>query len=226
MPPERKKLPADLKFRKLQWKKIPYGKINTTVWKHFIETNCEIDIPLLVQYFVMPKEDEESKVDKPQKAAKTQVIDLKRANHIGLLMSMLKCPATEVRRGIWELDDSMFTEENLRSMVKLAPATTDFELLKPFMGLPPEELAKLGDAEQYFLAIMTVPRLESRCRAFLFKKQFENVSKTLLEEVDKALNAIKKIATNFQFAKLLEVILNIGNFLNYDTFAGDCYGFM
>eukprot|EP00010_Vexillifera_abyssalis_P007595 CAMPEP_0201549788 /NCGR_PEP_ID=MMETSP0173_2-20130828/6232_1 /ASSEMBLY_ACC=CAM_ASM_000268 /TAXON_ID=218659 /ORGANISM="Vexillifera sp., Strain DIVA3 564/2" /LENGTH=1322 /DNA_ID=CAMNT_0047959587 /DNA_START=105 /DNA_END=4073 /DNA_ORIENTATION=- len=225
MPPERKKLPDSIKFRKLQWKKIPYGKIKTTIWKHFMEdSKCPIDTPLLVQYFMMPKEDEKKK-KKKKKKEKKQVVDMKRANHIGLLMSMLKCPIKELRRGIWELDDEMFTEENLRSMVKLAPAKTDHELLKDFIGAPQQVLDSLGQAENYYLAILDIPRFESRVRAFLFKKTFTASIDVLVDEVDRALSAIKKIATNFQFAKLLEVILHVGNFLNYKTFAGDCYGF-
>ncbi|MDP2434449.1 MAG: hypothetical protein Q8P67_01755, partial [archaeon] len=66
---------------------------------------------------------------------------------------------------------------------------------------------------------------EGRIRAFLFKRTFGPLVEVLSEEVDLALSSIKKIATNFQFAKLLEVILHLGNFLNYDTFAGECYGF-
>lgn len=227
MPPERKKLPPEIKFRKLQWTKIPYPKIGATIWKHFQEpeTPVPIDIPLLVQYFAMPKEGEEDKKPKVTKVVKTQIIDSKRANHVGLLMSMLKVDAQAIRRGIWDLNDEMFNEDQLRSMVKLTPQSTDPELLKDYRNAPPEVLKTLGDAENYYLAILDIPRFEQRVRAFLFKRIFNATLEVLSQEVDEALAAIKKIATNFQFAKLLEVILHLGNFLNYDTFAGDCYGY-
>ena len=46
----------------------------------------------------------------------------------------------------------------LRAFVKLTPQKTDIELLTPFKALPEEEKRLLGDADQFFLEIMDIPR--------------------------------------------------------------------
>ena len=43
--------------------------------------------------------------------------------------------------------------------------------------------------------------------------------------VKAASESIKTVSTNFKLAKLLEIILNIGNFLNYGTYAGNAFGY-
>jgi len=114
----------------------------------------------------------------------------------------------------------------------LTPKQNEIEQLKPFFDAPPEMVAKLGDAERFFLGILGIPRLESRLSAFLFKRTFESHSKRLKEDIElgltllddvlrirfnsdiAALLAINELKSNVKFAKILELILNIGNFLN------------
>jgi Formin Homology 2 Domain len=225
LPPGRKELGA-MKFRKLNWKKIPRGKINTTIWKHFQDKCVEVNVPLIVEYFEIPKEDKKKKKLK-KKEPKRQIVELKRANHIGLMLSMLKgYTFKQLAKALVELDESVFNEDNLRALVKLTPQKTDIEQLKEFKTAPPEVLDTLGEAERFFLAIMDIPRLENRVRAFLFKKTFKLQIVSVEEMVEAALHGVDTISTNFRFAKMLELILNMGNFVNYDTYAGNCYGFL
>ena len=50
---------------------------------------------MLIEYFKIP-DDKDSKKKKKKSNAKKQVLDLKRANHVGLLMSMLKMEIADV----------------------------------------------------------------------------------------------------------------------------------
>ena len=43
--------------------------------------------------------------------------------------------------------------------------------------------------------------------------------------VENATVAIKTVSSNFKLAKLFEIILNMGNFLNFNTYAGNAFGF-
>ena len=72
---------------------------------------------------------------------------------------------------------------------------------------------------------LSPPRLESRVSAFLFKKTFEVQMVELKEMVGNAASSIKTVSSNFKLAKMLEIILNIGNFLNFETYAGNAFGF-
>ena len=189
-----------------------------------LSRSVDIDVPLIIEYFQERKD--EKKEEKKLKKERKQVLDLKRANHIGLMLAMLKGKTfKQIRKGIIDLDESIFTEDVLRAFAKLTPQKTDIEMLKPFMNLSDEEKTGLGDADQFFLEIMDLPRLENRVRAFLFKKTFATQMAELDEMVKDATAAIKQVTSNFRLAKLLEIILNIGNFLNYNTYAGNAFAY-
>ena len=62
--------------------------------------SVEIDVPLIIEYF-QERKDEKKEEKKPKKQRK-QVLDLKRANHIGLMLSMAKGRTyKEIRQGLF-----------------------------------------------------------------------------------------------------------------------------
>jgi len=72
---------------------------------------------------------------------------------------------------------------------------------------------------------MDIPRLEQKVASFLFKRTFEGQAARLKEDIDLATIAINDTTKNVKFAKILELILALGNWLNYGTYAGNCFGF-
>eukprot|EP01104_Vermistella_antarctica_P011991 TRINITY_DN339_c1_g1_i1.p1 TRINITY_DN339_c1_g1~~TRINITY_DN339_c1_g1_i1.p1 ORF type:complete len:535 (+),score=279.63 TRINITY_DN339_c1_g1_i1:199-1605(+) len=177
-----------------------------------------------MEYFRIP-DDKDKKKKKKDKVVKKAIVDSKRANHIGLLLSMMRMSPGQVKRCVLNCKDSKFTEDNLRAFLKLIPKSNEIELLKPFLTAPKEVRATLGDAEQFILAMMTVPRLETRIASFLFKRTYEEKYGELKEEIAAASHSVNELKTNVKFAKVLELVLNIGNTLNAGSFAGNGFGF-
>lgn len=131
----------------------------------------------------------------------------------------------DIGRCIKEAKIDSFTEDNLKGFIKLIPTDTDAEMLKEFRGARKEVLDTLGPPEQLYLAVMDIPRLESRLRAFLFKKQFEGTYDRLMNDTRLCERGIKDLRANEHVPRILELILNIGNFLNQGTFTGQAFGF-
>jgi len=212
-----------LKLRKLNWTKVPKNELETSIFRHLQLQGIKIDIPLLIEYFRIP--DDKKKKKKKGKVEKKQLLDLKRANHIGLLMSMLKMSAKEIGEALRKCKDDKFTEDNLKGMIKLVPNDNDFQLLKDFVNAPPEVIDTLGPPEQFYLEIMKIPRLENRLRAFLFKRQFTANITRLTEDIAACHHGVKVMKENKIIGLYLELILSIGNFLNQCTNAGNCFGY-
>merc|ERR1712137_1117912 len=82
-PPPGMKQKPKMKLRKLNWKKVPKNQLSNSIFRHLQLQGIKIDIPMLIEYFRIP--DDKKKKKKKQKAEKKQLLDLKRANHIGLL---------------------------------------------------------------------------------------------------------------------------------------------
>merc|ERR1712063_60888 len=114
---------------------------------------------------------------------------------------------------------------NIKGFIKVAPTDSDFQMMKEFIGAPPEVIDTLGPPELFFLEIMKIPRLESRLRAFLYKRQFSTNLERLLEDVENCHNGVKTMKGNKLLGLFLELILYIGNFLNQGTSSGNAFGF-
>eukprot|EP01103_Thecamoeba_quadrilineata_P012635 TRINITY_DN32_c1_g3_i1.p1 TRINITY_DN32_c1_g3~~TRINITY_DN32_c1_g3_i1.p1 ORF type:complete len:1186 (+),score=292.57 TRINITY_DN32_c1_g3_i1:96-3653(+) len=214
-----------MKLRKLDWKKIPKTQLNTTIWKMLAVEGVELDEPSMIEYFKIPDDDSEQPKKKADNKGPIIALDMKKSNHVGLMLSMIKMTHNEIRQAILNVEDTKFTEDTLRAFIKLAPTKEDIESLKPFLTAPPETLARLGNSEKLFLAIMDIERLKEKLVSFLFKRTFTSASARLKDDIELAHLAVTELTKNVKFAKLLELILNIGNWLNYGTYAGDCFGF-
>jgi len=184
----------------------------------------KLDIPMLIEYFKIPDEQKKKK-KKGAREEKKQLLDLKRANHIGLLMSMLKMGPKDIGEALMKCKAEKFTEDNIKGMLKLLPSDQDVQMLKEFMNAPPEVVNTLGPPEQFYLEIMRIPRLESRLRTFLFKSQFVSNITRLKEDIAACHHGVKVMKENKLLGLFLELILSIGNFLNQGTATGDCFGF-
>lgn len=222
-PPPGMKAKPKMKLRKLNWKKVPKPQLGESVFRHLQLQGIKIDIPMLIEYFRIP--DEKKKKKKSNKVEKKQLLDLKRANHIGLLMSMLKMTPKEIGNFIRKCKDDKFSEDNLKGFIKLVPTDSDFQLLKEFLNAGPEVLDTLGPPEQFYLEIMKIPHLEGRLRSFLYKRQFTTNVQRLTDDVEACHNGVKIMRENKLIGLFLELILYIGNFLNQGTNAGNAFGF-
>lgn len=72
---------------------------------------------------------------------------------------------------------------------------------------------------------MDIPRYDERLESMLFKLRFDKEQ----EDLNKSLNIVKmateQVSNSKKLAKILEVVLKLGNFLNGGTARGGIYGF-
>eukprot|EP01101_Sappina_pedata_P013178 TRINITY_DN945_c0_g1_i1.p1 TRINITY_DN945_c0_g1~~TRINITY_DN945_c0_g1_i1.p1 ORF type:complete len:1327 (+),score=669.54 TRINITY_DN945_c0_g1_i1:127-4107(+) len=222
-PPGMKKEVPKMKLRKLDWKKIPKAQLGNTMWKMLSYQTVELDEPTIVEYFKIP--DDDQPVEKKKDTGRLNVLDMKKSNQIGIMLSMMKLPHAEIKKNILEVQDQKFSEDILRSFLKSVPTKEECDSLKPYINCPPETFKRLGDVEQFLLTIMDIPRLDQKIASFLFKRTFENANQRLKEDIELATLSINEVNNNVKFAKVLELILALGNWLNYGTYAGNCFGF-
>jgi len=93
--------------------------------------------------------------------------------------------------------------------------------LEEFNGDP----ETLGSAEQFYIELLHVPRLEQKINFFLFKKQFEDQIEALRESAEIITSACEELLNSVQFAKILKWIFTIGSCLNRDTRLSESAGF-
>jgi hypothetical protein len=126
----------------------------------------------------------------------------------------------DIRAALISLDESKLTLEAISSLIRFAPTKEEIHLLLAY-----EDKTKLGNAEKFFLEIYDLPRYVARLECWEFKLDFKNVIEELKPQIKALTSASVQLQTSQKFARLLEVVLALGNYINGGSFRGSAYGF-
>jgi len=81
------------------------------------------------------------------------MVDLKRANNIGIMLSHMKLSLNQLHTAIMHLDESILTREKVSQLIKNCPTEDEINLLSQFSGDPKE----LGKVESFLLKVGCLP---------------------------------------------------------------------
>lgn len=84
---------------------------------------------------------------------------------------------------------------------------------------------QLSDAEEFVATIGKIQELVPRLHIFRFKHNFASIVEYLEPNIIAATLACKEIKESEKFAKVLEMILTIGNYMNSGSTCAPAFGF-
>eukprot|EP01087_Luapelamoeba_hula_P025242 TRINITY_DN9923_c0_g1_i1.p1 TRINITY_DN9923_c0_g1~~TRINITY_DN9923_c0_g1_i1.p1 ORF type:complete len:1396 (+),score=301.51 TRINITY_DN9923_c0_g1_i1:241-4428(+) len=198
-----------IKLKRFNWTKVPQDKLRKSMWPQ-AERNTKgivLDEKTLeaVFYLRTGKEVETEKKDKS-----INVLDLQRANNVGILLAKFDYTDEEVRDAILKCNTKILTLDTARSLIRLTPTSDEIELLKGFKGDP----SKLGPPEKFFMKIMDIPRLKERLETIVFLREFESIVEEVLKDMRECGLAMHELRNGLKLRRIMEVVLVLGNFMN------------
>ncbi|OQR85193.1 formin-homology 2 domain-containing protein [Thraustotheca clavata] len=221
------KVKAKPKLRNLYWEPV-VEPTQSSLWSQIgapEDNQKEIDaLKQLTTLFssVPPPEKEKKKpVAKKKAATRVALIDVKRANNLGIMLARFRMPYAEIKRAVLEIDREVLTTEKIAALIQFAPEGEELEAVKAYTGEP----KLLGDAEQYFLEISTVPRYASRLQAVLATFQFDSNVEEQRRLIESVNNTCAALRANKAIPEILKLVLVLGNTLNEGTARGGAQGF-
>lgn len=157
----------------------------------------------------------------PSKRIVSQVLDDKSAQNIlifkrGLLKNL---SIEQIMKKILHCDMSMDIVEGL---IQCFPKP---DILKKFLEKKDRLDKNLSEADEFVVTLYQIENLMPRLRSIRFKLNFDVIVKDLESELIAATHACNEIKTSKKFAKILELILMIGNFMNSGSSSVPAYGF-
>lgn len=212
------------------WAKIDDKKIDDTIWdKRINDDQISLNVKELEEIFcaVAPPKPEPAhgENDGPQRPKKKETIillDPRKSNNCSIMLSRFgKIDYKEIKKAILECDEEILTPENVGAMKQFVPTSEDIEILKEYSG----DIASLGKAEQYYMAIMDIPKLAGRLNALHTKLTLQPKLETAKESIAVVTAAVKQVRNSKLLPKMLELVLAMGNYLNAGSFRGGAYGF-
>ncbi|GAM23251.1 hypothetical protein SAMD00019534_064260 [Acytostelium subglobosum LB1] len=218
----KEKLPSNVQMKQLFWSKIPSSKVKKTVWdkcdeaKHIDFSKSKLD-----ELFSCKKMISKNGSQLNMKEEKISIVDIRRSNNIGILISKYKITSNWIVDTMLSMDEKQLSKEIVLVLVKCVPTSEEEGLLKNYQG----NKNMISPVDQFLLETLKVPKIRERLNCLQFKQQYDSV-------IDDVMIGSKYIETTSlallkcsPLRQLLHLILKIGNYLNTGTNRGNADGY-
>ncbi|XP_065059363.1 inverted formin-2-like [Rhopilema esculentum] len=213
------------KMKKLQWNKIPPPMLqrSSSIWEKVGEIdgvlpNFQIGEELFKQKVAEKKAKAEEKKAVPKEIS---LLDQKRSLNVNIFLKQFKRPTEYILNLIKEGNNKEFEIDRLKCLKKMLPDSSEIETFKSFDG----DKSKLGAAELFLMGLIAVKRYELRIDCMIFKDEFASHKEALSPRIKVLKKTITDLLHSELLPELLNLILKVGNFLNYGSHAGNAQAF-
>ncbi|XP_051163047.1 protein diaphanous isoform X3 [Leptopilina boulardi] len=165
-------------------------------------------------------------VDKSTPAKKIKdlkVLDSKAAQNILILLSgSLKHMSYEdVKTCLLKCEGPVISDNILQGLIQYLPPPDQLAKLQNFK----DNYDDLTEAEQFCVTVSTIKRLLPRLRSLSFMLRYEELVQDVKPDIVAGTAACEEVKGSKKFAKILELILLLGNYMNSGSKNGQAFGF-
>ncbi|XP_048340604.1 inverted formin-2-like [Sphaerodactylus townsendi] len=194
------------------------------------EESVELDYSSIEQLFCFPQTKPKDKAAAPVKTEPKEItfLDAKKSLNLNIFLKQFKCKNEEVVDMIRKGDRTKFDVEVLKQLLKLLPEKHEIENLKSFK----EEKEKLANADQFYLLLLGVPSYQLRIECMLMCEETAVVLEMLQPKAETVSFQPRRyfkicvyLLQSHRLPVFCQLILKVGNFLNYGSHTGDADGF-
>merc|ERR1719259_1493878 len=158
-----------------------------------------------------------------KKQRELRVLDPKSAQNLSIMLSgpVKHLSYEELKICILKCDTEVLTENLLQALIQYIPPPDELNKLKEFE----KEYDNLPEAEQFSISISGIKRLVPRLKSLMFQQRYPELVQDCKPHIVAATAACEEIRKSGKFAKILEIILLIGNIMNTGSKNAQSVGF-
>ncbi|XP_061853862.1 inverted formin-2 isoform X2 [Colius striatus] len=227
-PPRKTVKTPTLRMKKLNWQKLPSNVVREghSMWASVSsssEETIEPNYTSIEQLFCFPQPTPKEKTTTPVKAEPKEItfLDSKKSLNLNIFLKQFKCSNEEVAAMVQNGDRTKFDVEVLKQLLMLLPEKHEIENLKAFK----EEKSKLANADQFYLLLLQIPSYQLRIECMLICEETTVVLDMIQPKAEAIRRACEDLLNSHRLPVFCQLILKVGNFLNYGSHTGDADGF-
>ncbi|KFR15779.1 Inverted formin-2, partial [Opisthocomus hoazin] len=227
-PPRKTVKTPTLRMKKLNWQKLPSNVVREShsMWASVSsssEETIEPNYTSIEQLFCFPQPTPKEKTATPVKAEPKEItfLDSKKSLNLNIFLKQFKCSNEEVAAMLQNGDRTKFDVEVLKQLLKLLPEKHEIENLKAFK----EEKSKLANADQFYLLLLQIPSYQLCIECMLICEETAVVLDMIQPKAEAIRRACEDLLNSHRLPLFCQLILKVGNFLNYGSHTGDADGF-
>ncbi|XP_078262602.1 inverted formin-2 isoform X2 [Rhinoraja longicauda] len=217
-----------LQMKKLNWQKIPSRMTPETnsLWSSIHQTadpSLNPNYTSIEQLFCFPVADPKKKEEKVRKNEPKEItfLDSRKSLNLNIFLKQFRCSHEEVGGMIKTGDRSKFDVESLKQLQKLLPENHEIENIKAYKG----EKEKLASADHFYLVLLGIPCYQLRINCMFLCEEATVTLQMLCPRAELIKTACQDTLSAPRLPLFCELILKVGNFLNYGSHMGDAMGF-
>lgn len=235
---------ARSKMKQFQWDKLsPQHAAETIFGQHELTADEEQVVKMLQQEGLFDEMEEDFKAKQPVKksasTAKKDKIELK--THLSLqtrqgiemVLKRVKSSLTESKQAspeevahhIINCNEAVLDQSFLTELLRHYPESETKGRLGEYRNASDEELRLLHPADRLVVLLMTVPHLKEKVKGLLYMTKYKETFDLIKSGTVKVRDASEGLMKAKAFARLLSLILMMGNYLNSTGVQGGAFGF-
>uniref|UniRef100_A0A3Q4AJ45 Uncharacterized protein n=1 Tax=Mola mola TaxID=94237 RepID=A0A3Q4AJ45_MOLML len=229
---QKKEYKPEVQLKRANWSKVIEDLSENSFWTKAKEEkyeNNELFAKLTLAFSSQTKSKskkeqdggDEKKQPQKKKVKELKVLDSKISQNLSIFLGSFRLPYEDIRTAIFEVNEKILTESMVQNLIKQLPSPDQLIAL----GEMKDEYDDLAESEQFGVVMSAIKRLMPRLKAILFKLQFEEQLNNIKPDVVSLTAACEELRNSQTFAKLLEIILLIGNYMNSGSRNGKAFGF-
>ncbi|XP_040164225.1 protein diaphanous [Anopheles arabiensis] len=164
--------------------------------------------------------------DRPQSSKKNvdlRVLDAKAAQNLSILLggSLKHLSHEQIRTCLLRCDTSVLSPSVLQQLIQYLPPPDQLKRLQEIRARGED----LAGAERFAATIGDIKRLGARLQSLSFKIDLPDMVQDVKPDIVAGTAACEEVKTSKKFAKVLELILLLGNYMNSGSKKDPAYGF-
>ncbi|KAJ0182931.1 hypothetical protein K1T71_000907 [Dendrolimus kikuchii] len=168
-------------------------------------------------------EDSVDKVHTLKKVKDLKVLDSKAAQNLSILLggSLKHMSYEHIRTCILRCDTTVLTGNVLDLLIQYLPPADQLKKLAE-LKCNSEELT---EAEQFAATVADIKRLVPRLRSLAFREHYKEIISEVKPDIVSGTAACEEVKSSNKFAKILELLLLLGNYMNTGSNNAGAFGF-
>lgn len=228
----KKKWEVEGPMKRVNWNTINAQKLSEkSIWGKVQEdkiANKDILTGLAVNFSSKPvKKSENENKEKPPSSKKNivdlKVLDGKAAQNLSILLggSFKHLSYDQIKICLLRCDTSIISTNFLAQLIQYLPPPDQLKKLQEYKNKGEE----LSNAERFAATIGEIKRLGARLASLSFKLTMPDLVQDVKPDIVAATAACEEVRNSKKFAKILELILLLGNYMNTGSKKEQAYGF-
>lgn len=214
-------------MKTLYWNRIQIFQKNDSIWFDIMEPDIEDDFNVMFAKIEAKKTEAKKEVKKKSnKQECVKLLEAKRAQQLGIIMSSKHLDIQVVRDSLIDLSSDVLNYETLNAIYSVRPTEDEIKQIEDYVKLETGNEDLLDKPEAFLLELSRIPFFEQRLYCIIYQNKFHEIITGIDFKLNNVATICEELITSDKIKHILGIVIACGNYMNWkNKMRGDADGF-